>query len=482
MTNPSRSSIGRRFPGSSWLGSRSRSTVLSLVVGSLLAIGSILGVLAQALGPAGPSPAQGHASVIAHGIVQTPKSIGRWRVLTQTAKPGEEAKAFKTSAFVLASGNPLLVTDTATQYRQRLAAGEAMLVYGGQTVSIEPFGAPQDYYVIELGSGNESLTSPALYVSDGFKADGLDHDVSLLRDVLADKEEGKIPGGATPTLLLVLSGSLDVTASSESAQILEAGTARIFDKDLSLVSKGANTTYIAAHVGATIPFASTPVATPVATKTPVATPTATATPVATPTKTPTPSPTAGPVASADDDKDGLTNAEEAALGTDPKNPDSDDDGVSDGDEVNVYGSDPLNLDTDGDTLYDGGELVYGTGILNPDTDGDGLSDGEEVYIYQTNPTVADTDGDGIPDGVEVRNGTNPLQAGAVAPAAANPTAPAAAAPIQQSSIDSDGDGLTNGQEARYGTDPRNGDSDGDGVNDSNEVAAGTNPLDPKSYP
>lgn len=469
MTNPSPRSNGRCIPGGSWLGSRSRSTMLSLLVGSLLAIGSIFGVLAQALGPAGPSPAQGHASVIAHGIVQAPKSIGRWRVLTQTAKPGEDAKAFRTSAFVLASGNPLLVTDTATHYRQRLAAGEAMLVNGGQTVTIEPFGAPQEYYVIELGSGDESLTSPALYVSDGFKVDGLDHDLSLLRDVLAENEKGQIPGGATPTLVLVSSGSLDVTSPGENAQTLKAGTARIFDKDLSLVSKSANTTYIAAHVGATIPFASTPVAT----KTPVATPTTPATAVATPTPSPTASPKATPASTADDDKDGLTNAEEAALGTDPKNPDSDDDGISDGDEVNIYGSDPLNLDTDGDTLYDGGELVYGTGILNPDTDGDGLSDGEEVYIYHTNPTVADTDGDGIPDGEEVRNGTNPLQAGAVVPTvppAAPPTLPA-----QQTSIDSDGDGLTDAQEARYGTDPHNSDSDGDGVNDSNEIAAGTNP-------
>lgn len=476
MASSSSQPNSHRLPGGLWLGSRSRSTLLSLVIGSLLAIGSILGVLAQALGPAGPSPAQGHAAVIAHGIIQAPKSIGRWRVLTQTAKPGEDAKEFKASAFVLASGNPLLVTDTTTQYRQRLAAGEAMLVNAGQTVSIEPFGAPQEYYVIELGSGNESLSSPALYVSDGFKSDGLDHDVSLLRDVLADKEDGKIPGGATPTLLLVMNGSLDVTANGESAQTLKAGTARIFDKDLSLVSKSPNTTYVAAHVGAIIPFASTPVASPLATKTPAPTPTPKPKPTATPRNTPTP---AGPVASADDDKDGLTNAEEAALGTDPKNPDSDDDGISDGDEVNVYGSDPLNLDTDGDTLYDGGELVYGTGILNPDTDGDGLSDGEEVYIYQTNPTVADTDGDGIPDGQEVRNGTNPLKAGAAVPTAVPPTANA---PAQQSSIDSDGDGLTDAQEARNGTDPSNVDSDGDGVNDSNEIAAGTNPLDAKSYP
>jgi len=42
-----------------------------------------------------------------------------------------------------------------------------------------------------------------------------------------------------------------------------------------------------------------------------------------------------------------------------------------------------------------------------DTDGDGLSDWDEINVYHTSPYLADTDGDGIPDGVEVKNGTDP---------------------------------------------------------------------------
>src|ERR1019366_5361561 len=42
------------------------------------------------------------------------------------------------------------------------------------------------------------------------------------------------------------------------------------------------------------------------------------------------------------------------------------------------------------------------------TDVDGLTDGDEVNKYHTNPLLADTDGDLIPDGVEVQTGTNPL--------------------------------------------------------------------------
>lgn len=44
---------------------------------------------------------------------------------------------------------------------------------------------------------------------------------------------------------------------------------------------------------------------------------------------------------ADVDLDGLTNAEEYKLKTDPNNADSDGDGIADGDEVNIFGSDPL---------------------------------------------------------------------------------------------------------------------------------------------
>jgi Bacterial TSP3 repeat len=42
-----------------------------------------------------------------------------------------------------------------------------------------------------------------------------------------------------------------------------------------------------------------------------------------------------------------------------------------------------------------------------DTDGDGLSDYDEVNIYHTSPYLKDTDSDGIPDGVEIKNGTDP---------------------------------------------------------------------------
>ena len=68
-----------------------------------------------------------------------------------------------------------------------------------------------------------------------------------------------------------------------------------------------------------------------------------------------------------------------ALCNDLCNADTDGDGLSDFEEVNAHGTDPLNADTDGDGLSDGDEvLTYGTAPLDPDTDGDGCGDLREL--------------------------------------------------------------------------------------------------------
>lgn len=89
----------------------------------------------------------------------------------------------------------------------------------------------------------------------------------------------------------------------------------------------------------------------------------------------------------DSDADGLTDSEEAVAGTDPQDPDSDDDGLDDYQEVKVHGTNPLKEDTDLDLL----------------------TDAQEVMIYKTKPLVADTDEGGVADGHEVReDSTDPL--------------------------------------------------------------------------
>ena len=176
----------------------------------------------------------------------------------------------------------------------------------------------------------------------------------------------------------------------------------------------------------------------------------------------------------DTDADGLKDGHEVTLETDPLLPDTDGDQLLDGIEWALC-TDPLNPDTDGDGLGDGDEVFGNTDPLRPDTDGDGLSDGDEVAAG-TNPGVGDSDDDGVSDGDEVGSGTDPLDNdsdddglsdGAEADAGSDPLNP-----------DTDDDGLSDGDEGDLGTSPVLDDTDDDGIDDGPEVDIGTDPLNP----
>jgi outer membrane protein OmpA-like peptidoglycan-associated protein len=190
--------------------------------------------------------------------------------------------------------------------------------------------------------------------------------------------------------------------------------------------------------------------------------------------------TIGPEANDDKDQDGLFRKDEEKLGTDPNNPDTDGDGLSDGEEVNKYKTNPLNTDTDGDGLSDYAEVMtYKTDPNKADTDGDGLSDGEEVNKYKTDPNKADTDGDGLSDYAEVMTyKTDPNKADTDGDSL-NDGAEVNTYKTDPLKADTDGDGLNDGQEVTsLKTDPLNPDTDGGTVDDGIEVRRGTNPLNP----
>jgi outer membrane protein OmpA-like peptidoglycan-associated protein len=236
----------------------------------------------------------------------------------------------------------------------------------------------------------------------------------------------------------------------------------------------------------------------------------------------------GDDAAADPDGDGLSNAQEATLGTDPNDPDSDNDGIDDGDEVgndgvlNLGDTDPLDADTDDDGIADGAETLGVDGMpnsgdetdpLDADSDNDGLNDGLEIGVTlpvppgasdagaipyagtdatssnftpdsdpatTTDPTDPDTDDDGLQDGVEDANAdgsTNQPVIGGSGTMGMGETDP--------NNIDSDGDGLSDGNEADGNgvlsglgaTDPLDTDTDDGGIPDGTEVLTdGTNPT------
>ncbi len=175
----------------------------------------------------------------------------------------------------------------------------------------------------------------------------------------------------------------------------------------------------------------------------------------------------------DADQDGIPDDTEVAIGTDPNDADSDDDGVKDGDEPSA------SVDSDGDGSIN---------ALDPDADNDGLFDGTELGLpcdgagtvansthcipdgdsgaTKTDPLDPDTDNGGVRDGSEDVD-----HDGVKDPGETDPTVGHGDDDDQLD--DADGDGLTNAEEEALGSDPNDADSDDDGVIDGDEA----NPAD-----
>jgi len=167
--------------------------------------------------------------------------------------------------------------------------------------------------------------------------------------------------------------------------------------------------------------------------------------------------------------------------------DSDNDGITDLDEVNIYGTNPDSNDTDGDGLLDGDEInTYDTNATNADTDGDCLLDSFEILNYETNASNSDTDGDGRADGIEIYSyelfeinstciSTPETLAGGYNDAPAKDNRPNDGTDVINALdpsllVDSDGDGIADVDEVNiYGTNPDSNDTDGDGLLDGDEI-------------
>lgn len=121
----------------------------------------------------------------------------------------------------------------------------------------------------------------------------------------------------------------------------------------------------------------------------------------------------------DSDGDELPDVYESIMGTDPMNADTDNDGLTDYQEILLTGTDPAkydsvaegvsdsDADSDGDDISNADEIALGTDPLSTDSDDDGLSDYDEVNVHHTDPLNSDTDNDGITDGSEWKIGLDP---------------------------------------------------------------------------
>lgn len=110
----------------------------------------------------------------------------------------------------------------------------------------------------------------------------------------------------------------------------------------------------------------------------------------------------------DSDRDGLPDAVELTFGLDPLDPDSDDDGIFDGNE-----------DIDQDGVVNSIESLLGFSLDDADSDNDGIPDNEEdrdmdglpdfrEVLVGSNLELVDSDGDGFSDEAEVTEGSSPV--------------------------------------------------------------------------
>ncbi len=122
---------------------------------------------------------------------------------------------------------------------------------------------------------------------------------------------------------------------------------------------------------------------------------------------------------ADSDSDGLPDSVELSRGTDPLNRDTDGDGLPDGLESisspllrdtdsdglddateSAHALRPHDGDFDADGMPDYLEIQIGTDPKKPDTDNDGATDYAEYYGLMSDPRNPDSDNDGVLDGVD----------------------------------------------------------------------------------
>jgi Bacterial TSP3 repeat len=416
--------------------------------------------------PDEPSPASGTAQVVAQGVVDIPNGDIRWQIAEQSAPPPANATGSRSDlGFLVVDSGVLLAEDLATGGQQRLPQGEATLTLSGEDQLRAALGSDAAVYrSLSLVSTDAAPADGSVqFTSEPFPGPGARHDLDLVRDALAPEGTLTVPAGALPTLVLVLDGVAEVASETGDVFSLGGGEAVSLTGQLVITATESGATVIAAYTGPAVPHLEAG-ATPVPGRRVIESP-----------GTPTPKaaevlPAATAIATqraadrADDDKDGLTNAEEDAAGTDPNLADTDEDGLTDGEETTDVGTSPLSADTDGDGVLDGDEVAQGTNPL------DGIAaapTAEAPAVEETpaaEPTAAeavaapgDSDGDGLEDAIEVELGTDPAD------------------------LDTDDDGLTDGDEYYvYQTGTRNPDSDGDGVVDGEEIANGTNPNDPAS--
>lgn len=303
-----------------------------------------------------------HEQIIAQGLAIFDVAPAIWRVTEIEVPRAGDAESFAGDiSFTLQMQGLSVIRNDVTAKRALIGPGEAYFMSavdpytrraGGSGASIAwvieylPADAPDD----EAGGTIVFKSDPIEEFPSGAR------DLELVANTLFPDESAPLPEHQGPALLLVTSGAV-VASAGAGVTPLNAGSGLLLTGDVRLANNSDSlASYVVLTIGGRV---STPGVDDAESQNSEesATETATAEPTAEPTAAPSPD---------DPDGDGLLNDEEADLGTDPENADTDGDGLSDLQERDY--TDPLVADSDGDTFSDGDEeLIYGTDPNDPDS-------------------------------------------------------------------------------------------------------------------
>ncbi|MCC6790784.1 MAG: hypothetical protein IT336_03815, partial [Thermomicrobiales bacterium] len=205
----------------------------------------------------GPSPATGHASVIAQGVAEMPFDPTAWRVVLDTAEPLDVALPVERAlGFVAAYPDGVHVVDVGAGTQERLAPGEASFVPEAAAQTRASLSDAETNYLRIALVAEEDAGDPGndqmIFAGSGFAAPEGRRDIDLLRDVLAEGEESSIAGGDYPVLIVATGGAIEIAVDGQTTE-LQSGEAVEFTGQITVRGLQADASFIAGVIGPEVP-------------------------------------------------------------------------------------------------------------------------------------------------------------------------------------------------------------------------------------
>ena len=265
---------------------------------------------------------------------------GVWRITELNPLSAEEAPSVTAPyyGFLYQMDGTTIVRNDVTSKRARLEPGEAYFFSANDAYTRYKEQGSSRTWLIEIvpaDAGEDDSAGIVVWESgeiDGFPDDT--RDLELLAANVPEDGTATVQDYTADALIMVTVGSLEIT-DSEGTVTMDAPAALLVTSELEIENtSGEAANYLIAKIGPSVADAV---------------------------------PLDASAATAEESDAEESDAEEST-----------------GEETAEEEVDPM-LDSDGDTLIDTDEAVYGTDPYVADTDFDGYSDGDEVIIYGTDP-------------------------------------------------------------------------------------------------